>query len=372
MAYFEIRDLTVGYDGKPLIRDINFKIPKGTITTLIGPNGSGKSTILKTITSNLARICGTVCVEGNDILAWPSRKMAKQVAVVLTDRVRPELMTCAEVVSMGRYPYTNMIGKLTKRDQEIVEDSLKRVGAEDLAQRDFLTLSDGQRQRILLARAICQEPEVIVLDEPTAYLDIRYKMELLEVLRQMAREKGITVIVSLHEIDFALKLSDYLICVKGETIRAAGSPEEILSECTIEELYGLDKGSYNRLFGSIELKKPVGEPRAFVIAGNGLGAGIYRKLQRAQIPFATGILFENDVDAQIAGELSDHVITAPAFEPMTQAHVDAAAKLLLQCERVINAGTPMGSLNQRNAELIQIARQRGIPISSEEGAVWNG
>ena len=371
MAYFETRDLTVGYNGKPLIHDINLNIEKGTITSLIGPNGAGKSTILKTITRHLEKICGTVFLDGNTIFAQTSRRLAKKLAVVLTDRVRPELMTCAEVVSMGRYPYTNLVGKLTPQDREIVADALKRVGAEDLAQRDFLTLSDGQRQRILLARALCQEPEVIVLDEPTAYLDIRYKMELLDILRQMSREKGITVILSLHEIDFALKLSDNLICVKGDTIYSFGSPEEILKSHSIEELYDMETGSYNRLFGSVELKKPVGKPQVFVIGGNGFGARVYRRLQRAQIPFATGILFENDIDAQIAQALSDHVITAPAFEPMTRDQVDAAARILVQCERVIHSGTPSGSLNEANESLLRIARERGIPIVREEDTVWN-
>src|SRR5699024_9588110 len=129
--------------------------------------------------------------------------LAKRVAVVLTDRIHPELMTCGEVVAMGRYPYTNALGRLTAQDREIVARAMERVHALDLAEQDFTTLSDGQRQRIMLARALCQEPEVLILDEPTAYLDIRHKIELLDILREMAHEKGITVIMSLHEIDLA-------------------------------------------------------------------------------------------------------------------------------------------------------------------------
>ena len=189
--YFETKDLAVGYNGSILIHDINIQIEKGKILTLIGPNGAGKSTVLKTITKHLASIKGTVSINRNEISQWTPREMAKQVAVVLTDRIRPELMTCAEVVAMGRYPYTNMLGRLTPEDRRIVEESLGRVHALDLAEQDFATLSDGQRQRILLARAICQEPEIIVLDEPTAYLDIRHKIELLDILREMAQEKGI-------------------------------------------------------------------------------------------------------------------------------------------------------------------------------------
>ena len=360
--YFETKDLAVGYNGKILIHDINIQIERGKILTLIGPNGAGKSTILKSITRHLAKIHGTVHIGENEISTWQPREMARQVSVVLTDRIRPELMTCAEVVAMGRYPYTNMLGRLTPEDKRIVRDALERVHAADLAAQDFATLSDGQRQRILLARAICQEPEIIVLDEPTAYLDIRHKIELLDILREMAYEKGITVIMSLHEIDLATKISDYLICVKGETIAAFGKPEDVLQQNAIEELYDMQNGSYNLLFGSVELTKAKGEPKVFVIAGNGYGIDCYRNLQKQQIPFAAGILYENDVDAQVARELSDHVTLAPAFEPMNEQHYEQAAEVLLRCERVINAGTPIGHLNQMNGKLLALARENKIPI----------
>lgn len=369
--YIETKDLAVGYNGSVLIHDINFQIEKGKILTLIGPNGAGKSTILKSITRHLAKLHGTVHIAGNEITAWPARDMAKQVAVVLTDRIRPELMTCAEVVAMGRYPYTNMLGRLTREDKKIVEDALRRVHALDLAQQDFTTLSDGQRQRILLARAICQQPEAIVLDEPTAFLDIRHKIELLDILREMTQQ-GITVIMSLHEIDLAVKISDYLLCVKGETIHTFGRPEEILQSHSIEELYDLEDGSYNLLFGSVELSKPKGVPAVFVIAGGGWGAGVYRVLQKKQIPFAAGILFENDVDCQIARELSEHVVAAPAFEPMTQELFEEAARLMLCCKLVIDAGTPVGTLNQRNADLITLAKENHIPVQQgKEVLAWN-
>lgn len=367
--YFETKDLSVGYNGSSLIHDINIQIEKGKILTLIGPNGAGKSTILKTITKHLASIKGTVSVDRNEIFQWTPKEMAKQVAVVLTDRIRPELMTCAEVVAMGRYPYTNMLGRLTPEDRRIVEESLGRVHALDLAEQDFSTLSDGQRQRILLARAICQEPEIIVLDEPTAYLDIRHKIELLDILREMAQEKDITVIMSLHEIDLAAKISDYLVCVKGETIAAFGKPEEVLQQGAIEKLYDIQNGSYNLLFGSVELSKAAGDPKVFVISGNGCGIDCYRYLQKQQIPFATGILFENDVDTQVARELSDHVVTAPAFEPMNETHFIQAAKLLEDCELVIDAGTRIGSLNQMNGRLFALAKERNIPIHRKDGVI---
>ena len=364
MLYFHTQDLSVGYDGRALIHDINIQVEKGKILTLIGPNGAGKSTILKSITRHLAKICGQVYIDRQEIYAWSARELAKRVAVVLTDRIHPELMTCGEVVAMGRYPYTNALGHLTARDREIVAQAMERVHALDLAEQDFTTLSDGQRQRIMLARALCQEPEVLILDEPTAYLDIRHKIELLDILREMAHERGITVIMSLHEIDLATKISDYLLCVKGDTIEAFGPPEDILAEGVIERLYDIQRGSYNLLFGSVELAKPRGEPQVFVVGGGGQGVACYRALQKRQLPFAAGILFDNDVDCQVARELSDHVVTAPAFEPMTEEHYRRAADLLLRCACVIDAGTPVGTLNRMNGRLLALAREKGIPLYS--------
>jgi iron complex transport system ATP-binding protein len=312
-AYFNVKGLTVGYDGHALIHDIDFSVARGDILPLIGPNGAGKSTILKTVTRHLPRIAGSVEVNGTDISAWSARELAKEIAVVLTDRVRPELVTCAEIVAMGRYPYTNLFGRLTPQDTAAVEEALLRVHALELADRDFSTLSDGQRQRILLARAICQAPQTIVLDEPTAYLDIRYKLELLGILREMAQEKHITVIMSLHEIDLAMKISDYLMCIKGETILAFGRPDDILREHSIAELYELTDGSYNDLCGSVERAAPAGAPQVFVVAGAGSGIPFYRTLQKRGTPFATGILWENDVDCAVARALSRDVVGAPGL-----------------------------------------------------------
>ena len=362
-AYLKTEDLAVGYDGSVLIHDINLCLERGKILTLIGPNGAGKSTILKSITRHLQTISGRVYVGGQGLHQWQPKELAKRLAVVLTDRIRPELTTCAEVVAMGRYPYTNLFGRLTEEDKAAVAEALERVHALNLAQRDFSALSDGQRQRVLLARALCQEPEIMVLDEPTAYLDIRYKIELLEILRQMAREKGMTVVLSLHEIDLAAKVSDYLLCVKGEMIESFGTPEEVLQNHAIETLYGMKQGSYNRLFGSVEMPKPAGKPQVFVIAGAGFGIPVYRELQKRGIPFAAGILFENDVDFQVAQSLASAVVAVPAFSEMTEEHYEQAVRLLTQCTEVIDAGTPVGKLNAMNGNLLTLAREKGIPIT---------
>lgn len=365
MAYFETKSLSVGYNGKVLIHDIDLQLEKGRVLTLIGPNGAGKSTILKSITRQLETISGTVLLEKNDIRTLKAKDFAKKTAVVLTDRIRPELMTCAQVAAMGRYPYTGMFGKLTEEDKRIVEESLARVHALDLAERDFDTLSDGQRQRVLLARAICQKPEVIILDEPTAYLDIRHKTELLDILLDMAENEQITVIMSLHEIDLAMKASDFIVCVKGDTIAAAGSPADLMQEGSIEALYDMKKGSYNMLMGSVELAKPQGVPQVFVLCGAGTGIPCFRALQKKRIPFACGILSENDIDYPVATALAQTVIAEKAFYPVSEETYEKAARALLSCSSVWNAGVPKGPLNTWADRLLALAEERGIPMYDE-------
>lgn len=365
MSFFKTSGLAVGYNGKTLIHDIDIALERGGILTLIGPNGSGKSTILKTIARQLAAIRGSVTVDGSELFKMTAKELAKKQAVVLTERIRPELYSVREIIGLGRYPYTNMVGRLTEEDKRIVEDSLSLVNAKELAERDFMTLSDGQKQRVILARALAQQPELLILDEPTAFLDVKHKTELLSVLRYLARERGVTVIMSLHEIDLAAKASDYLLCVKGETISAFGTPEEVLSSLPIEELYDMEKGSYDPLFGSVELEKPEGEPKVFVIAGAGYGIPVMRSLQRERVPFAAGILFENDVDARVAKRLAAQSVICPAFEPIKEEAFERAKALLISCESVIDAGAPMGTLNEANGRLAALAKQTGLLEENE-------
>ena len=357
--YFSFDRLSVGYKGKPLIHDICLDIKKGEIVTLIGPNGAGKSTILKSITRQLECIGGSVILDGTDIQAMSYKSLASRMAVVLTDRIKAEMMTCHDIVASGRYPYTGRLGILTAADEQKVEEALKMVHAEDLGMRDFANISDGQRQRVLLARAICQEPDVMILDEPTSFLDVKYKLELLAILRQMAKEKGITVIMSLHEIDLAEKISDKIICVSGETIFAYGTPEIIFKEETIRSLYHIDNGYFDPVFGSIELPRPEGKPQVFVLSAGGSGIEVYRRLQKENIPFIAGILYPGDIDYQLARVLAMEVITEKPYCKMTEETYARAAERMQTCEKVIFAGAEAGDMNQALFRLKEDAEKAG-------------
>lgn len=349
--YIYTDNLSVGYDGVPLMKDICIQVKKGKIVTLIGPNGAGKSTILKTIIRQLKPVSGIVYLEGKPLGKMEDREIAKRLSVMMTERIQPELMTCEDVVSMGRYPYTGRLGILSGEDKKKVQEALKLVHGLELSGRLFSELSDGQRQRILLARAVCQEPEAIVLDEPTSFLDIRHKLELLSVLKELVTKKNVAVLMSLHELDLAQKVSDYVVCVKGCFIEKMGTPEEIFTSEYISGLYGLTKGSYQAESGCLELEPVSGMPEVFVIGGNGTGIPVYRRLQRMGIPFAAGILHENDRDYPVAQALAVKVVSEKPFFPVSDETFMEAEVLMQSCKNVICTIDQFGPGNEKNRQL---------------------
>ena len=369
--YISAEQMTVGYDGKPLIENINIQVKRGEILTLIGPNGSGKSTILKSMIKELKLIAGTVVLDGRDMANLKERDIAKKLAIVMTERIKAELLTCRDIAATGRYPYTGHLGLLTKEDRAIVDAALETVHAKDFADRPFSAISDGQRQRVLLARAIAQQPEIIVLDEPTSFLDVKHKLELLDILKSMVREQNVAVIVSLHELDLAQKISDRVVCVAHNRIDRCDTPENIFTDAYIAGLYGIEKGGYNALFGSAELPAVTGEPRVFVIGGGGSGIPVYRFLQRAGIPFAAGVLQQNDVDYPVSQALAVETVTVPAFTAIDDDAAARAKKLIDGCKAVV-CTAQIGETNRQNGQLSEYAGEKRTDAAALFDAVREG
>ena len=214
----EARNITKVYPGGVVANhNVNLSVKKGEIHALVGENGAGKSTILKSIIGQLSLIAGTVLLDGESIERMEAAELAKKMSVVLTEQVRTELMTCEDVVGTGRYPYTGRMGLLTAEDRGKVREAMELVHAWDLASRDFSQISDGQKQRILLARAICQEPEVIVLDEPTSGLDGRNMRSVSKQLRALA-EKGHIILMITHDLECALATCSRALVIRGCTL----------------------------------------------------------------------------------------------------------------------------------------------------------
>ncbi len=255
-------DLSSGYDGQVVIRDISFAVRPGEVLTLIGPNGAGKSTLLKSISNRIKSISGEIRLVGDALSTIDQSEIAKKLSILTTDRVRAEKLTVRDVVSLGRYPYTGTLGILSAHDRAVTEETMEKLGVAALAERGIETLSDGQRQRVMLARAVCQEPEVLVLDEPLSFLDVRGEIEMLTLLRALAKERGIALVLSLHELTAARRISDTILCVRDGRIDRAGPPEEVFADGRIDELYGLPRGAYEDFFGASEPSKPAEAEKA--------------------------------------------------------------------------------------------------------------
>ena len=359
-AILSTEQLTVGYRNTPVVKDVEIRVEAGEILCLIGPNGAGKSTILKTLIRQLQPIGGLVLLENAQLAEIKERDLAKKSAAVLTGRIDPEYMTCEEIVEAGRYPYTGLLGILSEQDREKVDDAIQTVGIEEIRKREFSQISDGQRQRVMLARALCQEPRLLVMDEPTSFLDIRNKLEFMGILRRLARDKQIAVIMSLHELELAQKFTDRIVCVCNGTITASGSPEEIFSGETIRELYGVEHGSFDPVLGTVEAERNTDPPCVFVIGGGGSGIPVYRRLQREGVPFAVGVLPENDMDLPVASALASVVITDCADEPISEAKAEEALKILKECEHVLCTVKVFGSVNRENGKLLDYAAKHGL------------
>lgn len=358
--YFETRQMCVGYQGKPLIKDIEIALEKGEILTLIGPNGAGKSTILKSIAGQLKVIAGTVYLDKRELARMTGAELSRRMAVVFTEKLKTELMTCEDAVATGRYPYTGRFGILSEADRIIVREAMEFVHVTEIKDRDFTKISDGQRQRIMLARAICQEPEILIMDEPTSYLDVKHKLEFLSVLQELRRRKGLTVIMSLHELELAERVSDRILCVKGEYIERFGRPEEIFQRGYISSLFDIETGTFDEENCTMELEAAAGEPEVFVIAGGGTGRSVYRRLQRQGTPFITGILFQNDLDYPAAKALAAETIEAESFEPIREELLEEAREKIARCKKVICCKETFGSFEKANEELLLFARTAGI------------
>ncbi|MBS5897360.1 MAG: ABC transporter ATP-binding protein [Prevotella histicola] len=218
--------LSVGYKiGHAVVSDINLTLQSGKLASLIGANGVGKSTLLKTLTGFLPKLEGSLLLDGKDISEFSQRALARQISIVLTQKLDVQNLTVEEIVGLGRSPYTGFFGKLHANDQQIVDESITAVGIEKLKNRMIQTLSDGERQKVMIAKALAQQTPVIFLDEPTAFLDFSSKVETFQLLQRMAHEMGKLVLLSTHDLELAVRFSDTLLQVNGDGLRTVSNEE---------------------------------------------------------------------------------------------------------------------------------------------------
>lgn len=221
-----LSQLSVGYTlSHPVISDINLELRSGQLACLIGENGIGKSTLLKTLTGFLPKLKGSLLLGNRDIDSFSQRELARQVSIVLTQKPDVQNLTIEEIIGLGRSPYTGFFGRLRTEDRKVVDDAIATMGIEKLRGRMIQTLSDGERQKVMIAKALAQETPIILLDEPTAFLDFPSKAETFQSLQRMAHERDKLILLSTHDLELAVRFADSLLEVKRGRLQAVSASE---------------------------------------------------------------------------------------------------------------------------------------------------
>lgn len=237
MERIRVESIQTGYGDKVIINDLSTKIPVGKITAIIGPNGCGKSTLLKTMGRILTIKKGAIYLDGKEIHKMSTKELACKLAILPQSPAAPEGLMVEELISYGRYPYQKGMGKLKAEDKKIISWAMEATNLEELKYEMVDSLSGGQRQRVWIAMALAQETDVILLDEPTTYLDMAYQLEVLELLEQLNKEHGCTIIMVLHDLNLASRFADFMIAMGSGRIIKSGSPKEVMTEEVLEAVY---------------------------------------------------------------------------------------------------------------------------------------
>lgn len=234
------KKLVIGYPGRVVVSDISFRIERGEVVALLGRNGCGKSTLLRSLTGRLASMGGEIFISGRRLCQISRKDMAKEIALVVIDNIRDINLTVRETVELGRHPYTGFLGSLGRLDRELVEMSMRATGIESLAGRSLNTLSDGERQKVSIARALAQDTPIMLLDEPFSFIDVAARLELLRLLKKIAGEKRKTLLFSTHDVAQAFRYADRLLCFTTDGRLEYGTPVELISRQIPDRLFNAE------------------------------------------------------------------------------------------------------------------------------------
>lgn len=261
------RDLTLGYGDRIIVDDLNLEIPTGVITTVIGPNGCGKSTLLRALGRLLKPKSGSVVLDGRSIGTMKTKEVARILGMLPQTPVAPEGLTVADLVSRGRHPHQSWIRQWSADDEGEVADALEMTGVSELADRPVDQLSGGQRQRAWISMALAQGTDILLLDEPTTYLDLAHSMEVLDLVDRLHEEMGRTVVMVLHDLNLAVRYSDHLIVMREGAVVASGPPKDIISAELLLQVFGLEAAVIDDPVSDRPLIVPIGTRHVFGAVG---------------------------------------------------------------------------------------------------------
>ena len=368
----QVEDLVFGYTDQVLLYGVQMQVQSGEMVGLLGPNGSGKTTLLRLLSGTLQPQKGRILLEERELASWGRRGIAQRVAVVPQELQVPFAFTVEQMVALGRTPFISLWGNRSRQDREIVRASMRLAEVEQLSERVFHELSGGERQRVTLAMALAQQPRLLLLDEPTSHLDIKYQLETLELVRRLNRETGVTVIAAMHDLNLAARYFPRLLLFQRGIV-ADGGPAEVLEPRLLQRVYGVEV-QVGVMRGSEHLSVlPPGEtvereldgkpaPAIHVMAGGGSGALVMRALADARMAFSAGILNIGDSDHTLALRLANEVITEQPFSPVTEATRQRLHTRLQAISLLIVCPMPIGPGNLALlSEALELCQQ-GMPV----------
>jgi iron complex transport system ATP-binding protein len=256
--------LTLGYGDRTVVEGLDLVVPPGRITAIVGANACGKSTLLRSMSRLLAPRAGTVLLDGKAVHRTPAKQLARTLGLLPQSPIAPEGITVADLVGRGRHPHQGILSRWNAHDDEAVATALDATDTAALADRAVDELSGGQRQRVWIAMALAQETDLLLLDEPTTFLDVSHQVEVLDLLVDLNRNRGTTVVMVLHDLNLAARYADHLVALAGGTVHAAGTPAEVLTEDTVRAVFGLDSRIITDPTSGTPLMLPLGRHRLTV------------------------------------------------------------------------------------------------------------
>jgi iron complex transport system ATP-binding protein len=352
--------VTVGYSGEAVLREVSLSLARGQFVGVVGPNGSGKSTLVRAASRVLPPSEGRVLLDGSDVYEMGARELARRLAVVPQDSRVHFDFSVREVVLMGRAPHLSRFGIERPRDYAIADECMELTHTTEFAERAITSLSGGERQRCMIARALAQRPDVLLLDEPTAHLDINHQIEVLDLARSLTGERGLATLVVLHDLNLASQYCDRLVLLAEGRVRAEGKPQEVVTEERIRGAYGADvqvrlHPVTGRPYVTLLSRLPVGAPptresRVHLICGAGTGVSLMRRLHQVGFAVSVGVVNVADSD-QVEAEALDlaRVEEAP-FSPIGDEAHRRNSDLARSADAVVVTGIPLGRGNLRNLE----------------------
>lgn len=366
-----VKGLDFSYRDRKVLRSVSLEVHPGEFLGIMGPNGSGKTTLLRCLTNYLKPQAGQVLVDGTPVTDRTPREVAKLFAVVPQTSSTDFPFTALDIVMMGRIPHAgSAFGGYTKRDLAKVHEAMKRTNTLQFEKRSFGALSGGERQRVIIARAIAQEPQALLLDEPTIYLDISGQIEVMDLVRRIGKEQGMTVIAVLHDVNLAARYCDRIVLLSQGSVEAAGPPVDVLTADMLQSVYGVDVAiRRDPMTNSVYVmpRSTAARPhrhgtRVHVLCGGGTGAPVMKSLSDAGYSVSAGVLNVLDSDTESAQELRVPVAMDAPFSPITEAAHQENMRLISESVAVVVAPFPVGPGNLRNLEAAKDALGAGKKV----------